>query len=352
MGYYVGLISGAYATYEFGWQLYLQAKNGGIHIRPNDEIVTSTMTEEEGYNAWIEYNKTVTGANFKGYYIVSEDGIDKYKIHFGEYCRSLYGHEYQNWTINSYKSTSSMGTGGAIKGSSGPVCNYKNQIFENIQQGISHDGANPVYHYPAIIITDMNNIDIAYIPLAWSNSGGSELEKTEGNLDTNYTRAVKKTYNTIVKLISNDGIKIIEISTPSRSQEKAGNIVIGYIKDVGIAWECNDTSDNIHIGNQLANSDSTQARPDFVPHSNQVYMIHQLPYKYDNQSIEYLTQKTFVTGSYSSAFTVFEVLTTSNYIYDCSNIQSVAEVGSRVKIDNTIYYVIENSIIPIEVIST
>lgn len=351
MGYHVGLISGAYATYEFGWQLYLQAKNNGIHIRPNDEIVTSTMTEEEGYNTWIEYNKTVTGENFKAYYIVSEDGVDKYKVYFGEYCRGR-SREYQDWTLSTYKLTNSMGVGGAIKGSAGPVYKYRNQIFKNIQQGVEHDGANAIYHYPAIIITDMNNTDIAYIPLAWSNSGGSELEKTEGSLDRNYTRAVKKVYNTIVKIIVNDGIKIVEISAASRTQTKAGNIVIGYIKGVGIAWECNDTSDNIHIGNQLTNSGSTQARPDFVPHSNQVYMVHQLPYKYDGQSIEYLTHKTFVTGAYSSAFTIFEVLTTSNYIYDCSNIQAVAEIGSRIKIDNTIYYVIENSIIPIEVIST
>lgn len=339
MGYTIGLILGSYGCCELAWELYLRIKEGGIHIRPNEEIVPSGTSDEDGRALWIAHCQSITGENYKGYFIIQEDNVDKFKVYVGEFGSA------NNVSRESFYITSNCGLSGSITGSGGPAAEYKSDIVAN-RVSVNYTKTSPVNHYTWIYVSSISGAPIAYIPLSWYNNS---FFKTEGNNNVNYNaHTFKKTYNHVVKTITNDTVKIIEISTSSRSQSISGHIVIGYIKEIGLAWITNEDSTNRNIGAEVANSSSYQYYPTFYPNSTQVYMQHMLPYNYSENGIEYLTQKLFVSGQYPpSTKTIFQVYTAVDEIYDCNTISTVAVPGSRIVMDGIIYYVIENSIIPI-----
>lgn len=343
MGYTTGLILGSYGCCELAWELYLRVKEGGIHIRPNEEIVPSGTSDEDGRALWIAHCQSTTGENYKGYFIIQEDNVDKFKVYVGEFG------SYTNYNRGSFYITSDCGLGGSITGSGGVMATYKSDIIAN-RVSVSFQGTSGVNHYTCIYMSSMNGTPIAYIPLSWYNNS---FLKTEGNYNYNYNaHTFKKTYNHVVKIITNNTVKIIEISTSSRNQSISGHIVIGYIKGIGLTWITNEDNTNRNIGaevaNEVANDNSYQYYPTFYPNSTQVYMQHMLPYNYSENGIEYLTQKLFVSGQYPpSTKTIFQAYAAVDEIYDCNTISTVAVPGSRIVMDGIIYYVIENSIIPI-----
>lgn len=342
MGYTVGLILGSYGCCELAWELYLRVKEGGIHIRPNEEIVPSGTSDEDGRALWIAHCQSTTGENYKGYFIIQEDNVDKFKVYVGEFGRSAtYSSDRKSFYI-----TSNCGLSGSITGSGGAAAAYKNDIIANRVSVNYESGISSVDHYTWIYVSSMSGAPIAYIPLSWFNNS---FYKTEGGYNRNYNaHTFKKTYNHVVKIITNDTVKIIEISASSRSQSISGHIVIGYIKGIGLAWITNEDNTNRNIGAEVDNNDSYQYYPTFYPNSTQVYMQHMLPYNYSENGIEYLTQKLFVSGQYPPPTkTIFQAYAAVDEIYDCNTISTVAVPGSRIVMDGIIYYVIENSIIPI-----
>lgn len=364
MSYTLGLILGSYTSCEFVWEIYLRLKEGGIPIRPNDELIPVGTSDSAARDIWINHHKTVTGTNFKGYFIIKENNVDKFKIYIGE----IAGNANASYAYyrDAFYTTSNVGMPGALTGLSGRngiVGYFKNDLLTNTLE-MTPTSSTSLQHYPCVLITTMSGEDVAGFPLGWYGSDNTGCVKTEGQSSASYNaHNYSKFYNHTIKIISNKSVKIIEFSPSSRDQSLSGIIVVGYIKNVGLTWVTNSTSTNINIGDttnniqksvnqgNLSGTHNFQYYPTFCLNPVQVYMHHSLPYKYNSQdeyTIEYSPQKVFVSGQYTtSTKKIFQIFTTIKDIYDCNNINSIARPGSRIIIDNTIYYVIENSIIPI-----
>lgn len=353
MGYTVGLILGSYGCCELAWELYLRVKEGGIHIRPNEEVVPLGTSDEDGRALWVTHCRNNVGENYKGYFIIQEDNIDKFKIYVGEFGTAAASYSFRTREIFYIVPSDKCGLNGSITGTNSTIASSVNQITTNTIS-VNSQGGQLVNHYTCIYICSMNGDPVAYIPLSWYNNS---FLKTEGSGDSNYNaHTYKKAYSHVVKVITNNTVKIVEISHSGRSQSLSGQIVIGYIKGIGLTWVTNDDDTNWNIGNTVGNHIltigeipvSVQCYPTFYPNPTQIYMQHMLPYKYSGKEIEYLTQKLFVSGQYPpSTKTIFQAYTAIDGIYDCNNINDVAVPGSRISMDGIVYYVIENSIIPI-----
>lgn len=341
MSYNIDAIQGAYTVPEFAWEIYLILKKRGVMIRPDDSLIEEGEVEVRK-NIWLNHCYTArTAEEYKGYFTLSKKNgrtvTDKYLLYIGD-NRAISG-----LNDSGCFGCTNPGTPGSRRGSAYITSTDINHIFSNTVE-MSTTGRL----VPLVIITNLNKEIICHFPLGYDSNQDTYCSKEEGRSASDYLTnptAYKHLYNTNIKTIMNDSVKIIELSYGNRSVNIPGQVVVGYIKNIGFNWITNfsTSSPYRHIGYQASNKNNYQYFLSFEPNNPQVYFNHGMKYSYPTESeIEYASKKIFTKGSDGiPSFGLFNQV--SNDLLDCSNI--TAPLGSRVKIGDVTYYVIENTLV-------
>lgn len=350
MSYAVNLIQGFYTVPELVWEIYLILKNQGILIRPDDSLIQDGETEVKK-NIWLNHSYTVrTKEAYRGYFTISEkeneetEPVDKYLLYIGD---SSMVEMTDEDCLKVSSSSGAPGTPGVRRGSYNISSSELEEIFSN--NPTTYRGSSGVPHCPLVVITDLEKQIIAHFPLGSNNNANTKCYKDEGAYAYDYLTKpgdYKHLYNLALKTVTNDCVKIIELSEATRPQTIPGHVVLGYIKGIGFNWITNFTTSTPyrHIGYQDTNDSNLQKFLSFEPNPLQVYFHHGMKYSYSGSNgIEYGEKKFFTRGTNGTPeFGFFKEL--SGMLLDCS---SITPNGTRITIGNNTYYVIENTLITI-----